>query len=201
MAEETVELSELLRHMAECPPDYRLPVLRSLDTDSETVNTEKIYGPAILGDTLLSLGLKLPSDEEANAMTDAGRTDNALSLSVITCYLFQSPAFRTVVTARKAILELVCGVLDPLARLVPPGAFVDETERREELVRNCLSYAGILPAGETQSQAKDRLIMIDSIERQKVIEKTRQAQIRAQKLKEEMERQRAREAASKMSYE
>ena len=74
-------------------------------------------------------------------------------------------------------------------------------DRREELVRLCLSELGIRPAGETVDEATDRLNTLDSVERVNVVRKTRKAEARARKIREEMARKRAEEAAARYSPE
>lgn len=196
MSNQNIELSELIRHISEMPSDYRFNVLIEYKPAEDS-----IYLPAIIGDTMLRLGLGFPSEKEIETIFEKQRSANAWKLTAYLCYALLFSGFRNQSINRSVFLDLIGGQLDALARLVKADSMIDETERREEFARTILARLEILPAGESQKQAKDRLLMLDSIERQKVIEKTKQAQIRAQKLKEEMERQRAREAASKMSYE
>jgi hypothetical protein len=88
-----------------------------------------------------------------------------------------------------------------LAVVVRAKQFVADQERREELTRLTLDFLGFVPQGETETKAKDRLTTLNSVERAYLMEKTRQAQERARQLREEMARQEAEEAASKMSRE
>jgi len=60
---------------------------------------------------------------------------------------------------------------------------------------------GLRPRGEPEQIARERLNTLDSIEREAIIKKTAEAKIRAQKLREEIARREAEEAASKMSRE
>ena len=79
--------------------------------------------------------------------------------------------------------------------------FINDNEGREELSRLILKNLNIIPLGETEKEATDRLISIDSIERKRVIELSKNAQKRVKELREAMERKLAEEAASKMNRE
>jgi hypothetical protein len=91
--------------------------------------------------------------------------------------------------------------LKNLANTVEAREFVQDMERREELIRVCLHALKLYLEGENRSLARDRLNALDSIERKRLMAKSRAAQERARKLREAMARQKAEEAASKMYRE
>jgi hypothetical protein len=78
---------------------------------------------------------------------------------------------------------------------------INDPDRREELVRLCLKGLGLIPQGESAAQAADRLTTLDSVERDRVIRETRQAEARAREIREAMARKRAEEAAARYSPE
>jgi hypothetical protein len=78
---------------------------------------------------------------------------------------------------------------------------VGDPDRREELVRVCLAELGLRPRGETVAQAMDRLNTLDSVERKRVVDQTREAEARARQIREAMARRAAQEAAARYSPE
>ena len=79
--------------------------------------------------------------------------------------------------------------------LVEPRLFVTDPDRREELARLCLDKIGLRPAGESATVARDRMTTLSSVERERVLTETREAQKRIQKIQEAMKRKKAQEAA------
>lgn len=123
-----------------------------------------------------------------------------------------------------AITRLLCWLLgdaafdghdlafDKLQRLLTEGArelqasgaahhYVQQADRREELIRMTLAQLDLRPAGETLAQAQDRLAAVSAGERGRVIEAARQAELRAREIREALARQAAQEAADKWSRE
>ena len=118
-----------------------------------------------------------------------------LELVLIASWLLHDIAFAGAPT--DALLTLLDARLADLARLVVPRLFVDDAERREELVRTCLAALDRLPADETPVQAEDRLAVLDSVRRHALLrdararEDAREAE--RQKRKAELERLRLQE--------
>ena len=84
-----------------------------------------------------------------------------------------------------------------LSELVHPQQMIADPDRREELVRFCLDQFGIYPRGETATQSADRLISLNSVERQRILQATADAQKRAREIREAMTRKQALESASR----
>ncbi len=84
-----------------------------------------------------------------------------------------------------------------LSKLLKPELFVFDADRREELTRFCLQVMALLPRGETNSYAKDRLTTLDTIERNRVLRATAAAERRAREVREAMARAKAQESASR----
>jgi hypothetical protein len=91
--------------------------------------------------------------------------------------------------------------LNDLATVLRPEAVVTDPDRREEFVRLCLKHLGLRPSGETLAQAADRLTTLDSVERDGVIRKTRDAEARARAIREKMAEEAARAAAQRYTPE
>jgi hypothetical protein len=81
--------------------------------------------------------------------------------------------------------------------LVQPSKFVHDADRREEWVRQCLAQLGLRPQGESAAQAADRLTMLDSSERDRVLRATATAERRAREIREAMALKKAQESASR----
>jgi len=127
---------------------------------------------------------------------------NFLRITAICCYIFTYDWFiLNGISTSKVLLFLRDNKLIDLAEIVDYNEFIQDMERREEIVRFCLDGIDLFPKGENKIIAKDRLTTLDSIERKRIIEKSRKAQERSRQLREAMARKRAQEAASKMTRE
>lgn len=200
------DITTLTNHLAACPGDFlREPVVLQQKETRGVVETG-----AVVSDILHALGGKL-LDAVAAAnfrYTATKEHSNHLQLILIACHLLHADFFTGGEDSQQKRPELAPKArawleneLGPLAQIVDARSFITDGERREELVRRCLAALDILPAGESPNASRDRLSTLDSIERERVIQETRKAQIRAQQLREEMARKRAEEAASKMMRE
>ncbi len=118
-----------------------------------------------------------------------------LELVLVASWVLHDAAFDGV--AAEAMFILLDARLAELASLVVPRLFVDDAERREELVRTCLAALDRLPDGETREQAEDRLTVLDSVKRKALLRDAREReQLREaerQKRKAELERLRLQE--------
>ena len=100
-----------------------------------------------------------------------------------------------------AVTAFLARGLQELAATVTSATLVSDADRREELARRCVHALGLLPGGETQAQAIDRLNTLDSAERARVLAATLDAERRAQEVRQAMHAQAAAEAAAKASRE
>lgn len=102
--------------------------------------------------------------------------------------------------------EQVLRVLDGFARtdtLANPLSErgIASEDWREEVLRLLLSALNLRPQGETLVQAEDRLLMVSSSERRRVLDAARAAEQRAAAVRQALAEQKAREAADKYSRE
>jgi hypothetical protein len=102
---------------------------------------------------------------------------------------------------RDAVAAFLASGLQELAATVPSATLVADPDRREELARRCVAALGVVPAGETVAQATDRLNTLDSAERARVLAATREAERRAEEVRQAMHAKAAAEAAAKASRE
>jgi hypothetical protein len=132
---------------------------------------------------------------------DAGRDRNRLAIALILCWLMWDEWFKDVGASSEAILALLDGRSQGLSKLVASRKFVTDPDRREELARLSLAELGYRPAGETVSQAEDRLASLSSTHRARVLAASRKAEKRAQSIREALRRKAAEESADKWTRE
>ena len=199
MRHEGPPLERLLRRLAECPPDF-LPTAAGGEGPPAVV-------PAVVGDLLRDLGGARPDPLQLEGFRQLlpggadARLRNHARLVLVACWLLHDPWFlqqRSFAAGAQAFLERG---LTALAALVQAERFVDDPDRREELVRAALAALGLRPLGESEPQARDRRTTLDSIERAAVLQQTRAAEERARQVREAMARKAAQEAAASYGRE
>ncbi len=127
---------------------------------------------------------------------------NYLLIVQISIYLLFDPFFKGRKNLSKKLNSLIYEHLLNYSKIVQAKKFVVDSERREELIRFILYCLDFVPDGETEKYALGRLSTLDSIEREKLVKETRQAQIkREQEIQEAIRKREAEEAASRMSGE
>ena len=190
--DEGPQLESLTRRLAECPADF-------MAAPRDRGGKGEVYIAAIVFDLLRELGGAPLTPQQLDGFEfkrgDARRERN-LRVVLVAAWLLYDPWFRSRSRFAPAAYELLASGLDDVAAIVPPQAFINDADRREELARLCLQALGLRPAGETESQAADRLTTLDSVERAHVIREARAAEARARQIREEMARKAAEEAAA-----
>ncbi|MFA6959074.1 MAG: hypothetical protein WC538_24640 [Thermoanaerobaculia bacterium] len=180
----------LTRRLAETPTEFLSPVLAS---DPGAVNLA-----AIVSDLIADLGGEpLPAESAKQFVARAKERDDELRLVLIASWLLHERWFIDQARFAPRALAFLSNGLGAVAKVVKPAKFVSDPDRREELARMCLAALDLLPAGESENVARDRLTTLSSVERQRVLAETRKAQEeqRRRKIEEEMARQKAAEAA------
>ena len=180
-------LDRLLHRLADCPPDFLLA-------------PNELNVTALACDHLRAIGTAIPGPDSRRRL--AALPDESRRLIAVVLWLLRDDWF----LARPELAEttwkfLQSDSLAQLAKLVPAAAIISDSDRREELVRLCLRDLGLRPEGESAVQAADRLTTLDSVERERVIRQTRQAEARAREIREAMARKRAAEAAARYAPE
>jgi hypothetical protein len=180
------QLAVLLHRLAECPPDFLL--------------SNEIDITALTCDHFRALGIAIPGPPERRSL--AALPSESQHLIPIVLWLLRDDWF----VARPQLAQaswrfLQSDALTQLAKLASADTVINDPDRREEVVRLCLKGLGLVPEGESAVQAADRLTTLDSVERDRVIRQTRQAEARARKIREAMARKRAEEAAARYSRE
>jgi hypothetical protein len=178
-------LQALTHRLAECPADFLADPRSAVDVAAVVSDLSRALG-----------GTLLTADEIARFRGVAGTETKRLRLALIASWLLYDPWFRAQARFAPAALSFLGIDLGDLAALVDPPSFVSDPDRREELVRLTLLALGLRPAGETESQAADRLKTLSSVERTHVIRETRAAQERVRQVREAMKKKAAEEAAA-----
>jgi hypothetical protein len=81
------------------------------------------------------------------------------------------------------------------------GEWHGDPKRREEIVRSMLAMLELLPEGETEAQADDRLTRVSSAQRKRLLAAAREAEARAEVVREALAAKAAQEAADKYTRE
>jgi hypothetical protein len=76
-----------------------------------------------------------------------------------------------------------------------------DPKRREEIVRSMLATLELIPEGETEAQADDRLTRVSSAQRKRLLAAAREAEARAEVVREALAAKAAQEAADKYTRE
>lgn len=122
-----------------------------------------------------------------------------LELVLIATWVLHDPVFGG--ASAESLLALLQTRLAALSTTAVPRLFVEDAERREELVRTCFQELGQIPEGETRAFAEDRLAVLDSVRRKQVLaeartrEETREAERKRRKAELEKLRLQEEEAA------
>lgn len=196
-------ITYLTHRLAQAPPSV-LDKPRLVSTEPEAVSTA-----AVVSDLLLELGRPMLTPEGCDAFLRHFRSGshNLLQTVQVACYLCHDRWLSELAAKDPGpsltgkLMGFLANGLDGLAKLTKAPYFLEDPEGREEMARLVLAALGLLPEGETEAQAKDRLTALDSVERARLTERTREAQRRAREIREAMARKAAEEAASKMTRE
>jgi hypothetical protein len=194
LSQQGPNLDALLHRLAECPEDFLV--------QPHQAKKDGVHVDALVFDLLSDLGMEdIPLSDLAAFRSNRKARRGSIRLALVGCWLLHDSWFRGRGDLGPAALQWLRDGLVELAELVTPETVVADADRREELVRACLAALKVRPAGETKAQAKDRLKSLSSVERARVIRATRAKHERARRLREEMEAERAREAAARYTRE
>ena len=204
MNEMTLDLAEgplletLTRRLAETPPDFL--------AEPRIGGAGQVHVGAVVSDLLVELGGEsLDPGGLATfqgARFDAARLRAWLGLVLVSAWLLREDWFHSHPGLAPQARRFLGGAeLKELARTSVPEGFTSEPDLREELARRALRGLGLRPAGESQTQAEDRLNALDSIERVRVLAAARQAEERTREVLRQMAAKKTQEAADKWSRE
>ena len=185
-------IEHLLRRMSECPAEFWETTIVGSGKNSR--GYKQLV--AILGDHFRAM--QADFDAASFLMGLLEPAPNLRGLLSVTAWLLHDEWFIAKPELIEPMQELFCSSrLKNLAEIVQAGQFVQDADRREELVRLCLAELDLRPAGESLAQATDRLNTLDSVERMRVLSATLAAERRAREVREEMAKAKAMESASR----
>lgn len=193
MTREGPPLERLLHRLADAPADVL--------AEPRIGRSGQVHVGAVVGDLLASLGTRPPDRALSPFVTSESSARNALGVTLLLCWLL---ADRDFAASGASDTDALLRLLDAGARELastPARRFVQDAERREEMVRVALAALGMRPAGETPAQAEDRLMSLSSSERARVMAAARDAERRAREIREALRRKAAEESADKWTRE
>ncbi|WP_127557645.1 hypothetical protein [Saccharospirillum alexandrii] len=144
----------------------------------------------------------------ALAQHDLANTDAAHQLQAVTAEPPSALLQMVWLLADDAFIEATLFASDLVSLMRSADTLMAQThpnrhdeDQREELIRLALNGLRLKPQGETDREARDRLLMVSSTERARVVAASRAAEERAEAIRQALAEQRAREAADKYTRE
>ena len=156
---------------------------------------------AVVLDLFESLGLDIPESLETFGVNQTVQERRRLQITLLLTWLCADASLQAHLKNSVLLLQILQQVPAELARYTTVEQLVADMDRREELARLSLARMQLLPLGETAAQAQDRLTVLSSAERERLVAASRAAEVRARELREAMARRAAEEAADKMGRE
>lgn len=179
-----------MRRLAETPDDFL--------AEPRIGATGEVVTAALVADLFQRLGQPVSAAALGPFTSAEARDRNRLILIAVTVWLLGDDW----VAADHVALGKVLGerVAD-LAAASRADMFVTDIERREELARTALWAMGLVPEGETEAQAADRLSAVSAAERRRLLRASQEAEERARSIREALVRKAAEESADKYTRE
>lgn len=185
-------LETLLRRLADTPPDF---------LDEPRIGASgQVFVAAVVND-LLAQGPGRASLAELQRFEGRSADAGRLRMALVMAWLLADDALRQQSASRADVLQLLDGTAAELAGLASATKYLQDPDRREELVRVLLARLGLRPHGETAEQAADRLSALSATERKRLLEASRAAEARAREIREALVRKAAEASADKWTRE
>jgi hypothetical protein len=187
-------LESLTHRLGEIPPEFT--------AEPRIGQAGTVHVDAVVHDILGSLGIvPEPADFDFFRGSDVPRDRNRLMVIMVFCWLLADEWFKQAAVQRETILGLLQTDASQMATQVSSAKIINDTDRREEVARLALARLGFRPRGESEEQAQDRLTSVSSIERARVVQAARDAEMRARAVREALVRKAAKESADKYTRE
>lgn len=193
MNQEGPTLEHLLGRLSETPSDF-------LAEPHTTSGRGIVHVPAVVADLLEFHG---GGDTDFRSLTpdDSAPSIRRAGVALLLCWLLADAELIVRKIPASALVTLLTEGAAELASQNGAAKYRADPERREELVRFALSRLDLRPAGETMTQAQDRLTALSSIERNRVLAASRAAEERSRAIREALARKAAQESADKFTRE
>lgn len=182
-----------MRRLAETPDDFL--------ADPRIGREGEVVTAALVHDLLQGLSHVSGPGDLQSFVADDPRDRNRLILIAVATWLLADDWVVAAAPEPAAISELLGDRIAELAAAGRADQFVNDVDRREELARTVLAALRLLPAGETEAQAADRLSAVSVAERRRLIRASQQAEERARAVREALIRKAAEESADKYTRE
>lgn len=188
------DLQHLLRRISSTPADF-------LD-EPKTHSGGNLAVAALVHDTLRQTGYNA-SVEQLHRFTSghSEKDHNRLSLVALAIWVLNDDWFKSTLRDADALLSLLDLAMQQLADASTATKYINDSERREEFARFLLARLNYRPAGESITQATDRLSALSSTERNRLLQESREAEARARAIREALAKQAAAESADKWTRE
>jgi len=183
-------LERVMRRLAETPDDFLAEP--RIDHAGELVTA------ALVGDLFHMLG---HAPKTQDVLPADLRDRNRLQLTAVAVWLLADDWVTTAAPDRAALATLLGDRIAQLAATGRVDQFIGDVDRREELARTLILTLGLVPAGESEAQAADRLSAVSVVERRRLLRASQQAEERARAVREALIRKAAEESADKYTRE
>ena len=186
-------LERVMRRLAETPEDFL--------AEPRIGEAGQVVTAALVGDLLHALGHPIAAADLAGFAGTSNVDRNRLMLVAVAVWLLADDWVATATPDQAVLVGLLGARLTDLASAGRADMFVSDAERREELARTVLAALGLVPEGETEVQAGDRLSAVSAAERRRLLLASRDAEERARAIREALVRKAAEESADKYTRE
>lgn len=194
MSREGPALEPLLRRLAETPPDFQ--------AEPRVGAHGRVHVAAVVADLCDRIGIEVPPGGLDRFAPQGARADrNRLAIALLQVWLLAGDELAAAGLDGAGVFRALVDGAAELAPHTPAPRFIDDPERREELVRHLLARLGLRPRGESEAEAQDRLTSLSAAERARVMAASRAAEERARKIREALAKKAAEEAADKWTRE
>lgn len=153
--------------------------------------------PAVLADAVFLAHTAVLRPADVRSVRDWCATDQGRAATAVTAWLITEPELAAIARSYGPVGALaVAHALVELAADVSPTRWLVDADRREEAVRTALAAIGLCPAGESATEATDRLWSVSTVARRTAMRNAAAAEQRARDIAAALAAQRAKEAAA-----
>lgn len=187
------QLETLTQRLSETPTDFLL--------EPKIGSSGVVFVPALVNDLLARWHIPVPVQQLERYQGRVLVERNRLALLMIAVWLLADEWFVTAAITPEKFFKLFDEILPAMAAITPAHRFVQDPDRREELVRMTLRTLDYRPANETVAIATDRLSALSSVEQKRLLAESRAAEKRSRAVREALIKKAAEESADKWTRE
>jgi hypothetical protein len=182
-----------MRRLAETPDDFL--------AEPRIGEAGQVSTAALVCDLLHSLGYAVSIADLAAFAGTKPEDRNRLMLVAVAVWLLADDWVAAAAPHSSKLATLLGERIADLAAAGRADGFVSDVERREELARTALAALGMVPGGESEAQATDRLSSVSGAERRRLLRASQAAEARARAIRAALIRKAAEESADKHTRE